>query len=111
MTVQTAARAPRQRFGHREIERKLDETEAMSSSRNFLRDLRNLAELHGIASACIVPKAVPGRHPVILDLARLHCRFEKRKGLADAVKKFSCGNLAELCLRVVQIIDIHAFDA
>ena len=78
---------------------------------NFLRHLRDFAQLQGIARARILPEAIPSGHPVILNLAGLHRRFEKRKCLADAVQEFFLGHFRELRLRIVQVIDIHAFDA
>src|SRR3989475_10121820 len=102
--------AKRQRFRHPEVEWHLHEAEAMPASGNFLRDLRNFAELHGVARAGILPETVPRSHPVILNFACLYGRFEKCKCLADAVQKLFLRNFGELRLRIVQVVDVHAMD-
>src|SRR5258708_31743356 len=83
----------------------------MPATGNFLGDLRDFTELHGVARAGIVLEAVPRTRPVILNFASLRGRFEKRKWLADAGQEFLFRNFGELRLRVVQVIDVHALDA
>ena len=83
----------------------------MSAPRNFLSDVGDLAQLQGIARPGILPEAIPRGHPVILNLARFHRRFEKRKGLADTVQKLFLGHFRELSFRIMQVVDVHAFHA
>ena len=83
----------------------------MPATGNFLGDLRDFRKLHRIARAGILTEAVPGSHAVILNLAGLHGRFEKRKCFADTSQEFCLGNFGKLCLRIVQVINVYALDA
>ena len=65
--------AERQCFRHSQVERQLHETKMMPATGNFLRDLRDFRNLHGIPRVSILPEAVPCGHAVILNLAGFHC--------------------------------------
>ena len=99
-----------QGFRHSQVERKLDEAEAVFLSGNFLSNRFHLGELDRVARPRVLPEAVPRRHAVVLNLSGLRGRFQVGEGIADSFGKFRLRNFAELRFRIMQVIDVHAFD-
>src|SRR5262249_49857065 len=101
----------RQRLGHSQVEGKLNEAESMIRSCNVARELLDFRQLHGVACARFLAKAVPGRHSIELNLSSGGRRLEIAKCVAHALEKVRARNFGKLRLGIVEVVDVDTVDA
>ena len=73
-------------------------------------NLREFGELHGVSRFGFLAKAVPRGHAIKLNFAGVGGRLQINESIANALEKIGAGDFGELRLRIVQVVNVYAFE-